>query len=88
MSYASRDGASTIANLLLTMFPSRAILSTVVLAVFASTAPLTVQVEVVLDDVKTPDHNDMTSHCDGLTTVSFPGLGYKPTVCLPIHDLC
>ena len=79
------------------MFSTRALLPTVVLAfaILTSASPLTVQVEVILDDVKTdltyPHHTDdkkTTFHCDGLTTIAFPQIGYKPTVCILTGDLC
>ena len=78
------------------MFSTRALLSTVVLtsAVLTFATPLTVHIEVVLDDVRAgliqADHTDSvtaTVYCNGLTTIAFPEIGYKPTVRLLIHNL-
>ena len=77
--------------------PTRILLSTVILvfAVLTSASPLTVQVEIVLDGVKTgsihADHADnvmTTVQYDGLTAIAFSELSYKPTVRLLARDLC
>ena len=79
------------------VLPTRILLSAALLAfaVLTSARPLTVQVEIVLDGVKTgsihADHADnvtTTVQYDGPTAIAFPELSYKPTVRLLAHDLC
>ena len=78
------------------MFPTRILLSTVILAfaVLTSASPLTIQVEVVLDDVKTglthAGHaNDVTTAlpCE-LQNTRFPELKYNPIVRLLTRNPC
>ena len=78
------------------MFPTRILSSTVILAfaVLASASPLTIQVEVVLDDVKAglthAGHaNDVTTAlpCE-LQNTKFPEFGYNPKVRLLTRNLC
>ena len=78
------------------MFPTRILLSTVVLAfaVLTSANPLTVQVEVVLDDVKTGLIH--AGHADDVTTTiacelrnaKFSDLGYNVEVRLLTRNPC
>ena len=92
----SRDGVSSVQNLLLTMFPTRILSSTVILAfaVLASASPLTIQVEVVLDDVKAGLTH--AGHANGVTTAfpcelqktKFPELEYYPEVRLLTRNPC